>query len=150
MRETSQPQAYPAVRHDEQVLEKRDRPVAAPTSFDMEALVGYILLAGVLVSMSLILAGMAWRYVNTGSISFDYQITGMNFFEFLLRDIQQVTTGQLRPRLLVSLGIATLMLTPFLRVLASMLYFMLAAHNWKYTAFTAFVLGVLSYSLFLR
>jgi hypothetical protein len=36
------------------------------------------------------------------------------------------------------------------RVLASMLYFLLAARNWKYTVFTAFVLTILTYSLFLR
>jgi hypothetical protein len=35
-------------------------------------------------------------------------------------------------------------------VLASMLYFALVERNGKYTAFTAFVLLTLTYSLFLR
>ena len=42
------------------------------------------------------------------------------------------------------------MLTPYVRVAASMLYFGIAEHNWKYTLFTLFVFTVLTYSLFLR
>jgi len=43
-----------------------------------------------------------------------------------------------------------LLLTPYARVLASMLYFALVERNRKYTAFTTFVLLTLTYSLFLR
>ncbi len=118
--------------------------------FDMEVLVGYILLIGVLISMGLIALGMAWRWVNTGALEFDYTIAGMNFFEFVWSDLQQVFAGAFRPRLLVNLGIAALMLTPYVRVLASMVYFAVAERNWKYTLFTAFVFTVLTYSLFLR
>lgn len=118
--------------------------------FDMEILVGYILQIGVVLSMTLIAIGLVWRWLNTGEFAFDYTITGMNFFEFVLLDIQQMFAGAFRPRLLVNLGIATLMLTPFVRVFASMLYFAIAEHNWKYTLFTAFVFAVLTYSLFLR
>ena len=42
------------------------------------------------------------------------------------------------------------MLTPFVRVLASMFYFIIALKNWKYTVFTGIVLGVLTFSLFIR
>ncbi len=118
--------------------------------FDMEVLVGYILQIGVLLSMTLIALGMVWRWLNTGVLGLDYSISGMNFFEFVVSDLQQVFLGAFRPRLLVNLGIATLMLTPYVRVFASMLYFAIAERNWKYTAFTAFVFSVLTYSLFLR
>jgi len=74
----------------------------------------------------------------------------VNLFEFLVKDIRQVADEDFRPRLLVNLGLAALMLTPYARVLASMLYFAFAEHNWKYTFFTGFVLSVLTYSLFLR
>ncbi len=117
---------------------------------DMDLLVGYILLIGVSVSLVLVLAALIWRWRETGRVEFDYQITGMNFFEFLVTEIRLAVHGSLRPRLLLSLGIIALMLTPFLRVLASMLYFMVALRNWKYSVFTAFVLAVLTYSLFLR
>ncbi len=118
--------------------------------FDMEILVGYILQIGVIVSMTLIALGMVWRWFNTGALALDYTLAGMNFFEFVLSDLQQVFAGAFRPRLLVNLGIASLMLTPYVRVLASMLYFALAARNGKYTLFTAFVFAVLTYSLFMR
>jgi uncharacterized membrane protein len=74
----------------------------------------------------------------------------MNFFEFVLNDIRLTLQGALRPRLLVNLGMATLMLTPYVRVLVSMLFFAVVEHNRKYTVFTAFVFSVLTYSLFLR
>ncbi len=118
--------------------------------FDMETLVGYLLATGVILSMSFIALGLAWHWLVTGTPALSYQVSGMNFFEFVLRDIQQIVYTGFGPRRLVSLGIATLMLTPFVRVLASMLYFAFAAHNWKYSAFTLFVLSVLTYSLFLR
>ncbi len=118
--------------------------------FDMEVLVGYILQVGVLVSMGLIAIGVLWRMINTGQPSFDYTLSGMNFFEFLLTDVQQVFLGAFRPRLFVNLGIATLMLTPYVRVFASMLYFGIVARNLKYTFFTFVVFAILTYSLFLR
>ncbi len=129
-----------------------DRPTTATPGhgFDMEVLVGYILQVGVLVSMALIAIGVVWRMINTGQPSFDYTLSGMNFFEFLLTDIQQVFAGAFRPRLFVNLGIGTLMLTPYIRVLASMVYFAVVAHNFKYTVFTFVVFAILTYSLFLR
>jgi uncharacterized membrane protein len=118
--------------------------------FDMETLVGYILLIGVLVSVGLIVLGMLWRWINTGSLQFDFTISGMNFFGLMVTEFRQFITSGLRPRLLISLGIIVLLLTPYVRVLASFLYFAFAERNWKYSLFTAFVFSVLTYSLFLR
>ena len=128
---------------------------AAPTEEqesqgNMEVLVGYILLAGVIVSVGLILIGTLWNWVEVGSLSSTFTIAGENYFTFLMSDLAQLFSGELNSHLLISLGIASLMFTPFLRVLASMLYFAFSAHNWKYTAFTLFVFAVLSYSLLLR
>ncbi len=118
--------------------------------WDMEVLVGYILLGGVLASVTLLGAGLIWRWAATGSVEFDYSLHGMNVFEFLRADLRQVASGAVRPRLLVNLGIAALLLTPYLRVLASMVFFAAVERNPKYTLFTAFVFSVLTYSLFLR
>lgn len=120
------------------------------TSFDMEVLVGYILLVGVLLSMLLIAIGVTWHWMSTGQLGLDFPISGMNLFEFVLLDIRQVFSGVFRPRLFVNLGIAALMLTPYIRVLASLLYFAFVEHNHKYTVFTGFVFTVLTVSLFLR
>ncbi len=116
----------------------------------MEILIGYILLIGVLLSAVLLTLGFIWRWERSGNLHFQHTIAGMNFYEFVLASFRQVTSHELRPRVMVNMGIAVLMLTPFVRVLASMFYFALAEHNWKYTIFTGFVLGILTYSLFLR
>jgi len=49
----------------------------------------------------------------------------------------------------VNVGIAALMLTPYIRVMASMLFFAFAEKNCKYTAFTGVVFVLLTYSFFL-
>ena len=118
--------------------------------FDMESLVGSVLLGGVLLSAGLLIAGLVWHWATTDHLGLEYAVTGVNFFQFLLADIHQALWGVLRPRLLVSLGLAVLMVTPYVRVLASILYFALVERNWKYTLFTGFVFTVLTYSLFLR
>jgi uncharacterized membrane protein len=116
----------------------------------MDVLVGYILLYGVLLSAALVAAGLFWRWLNTGRLWIDYPLKGMNLFQLLVEEIRRVARGELRPRLLVSSGIAVLMLTPYLRVMASVLYFLAVLKNWKYTLFTSIVLAILTYSLFLR
>jgi uncharacterized membrane protein len=116
---------------------------------DMDVVVGYVLLGGVVLSTVLITAGFAWHWMRTGHLDMEYTISGMNLVEFIITSIRQAIDVQFRPRLLVSLGIAALMLTPFLRVLVSMLFFAFVEHNWKYSIFTCFVFIVLTYSLFL-
>ncbi len=117
----------------------------------MELLVGYLLLTGVILSILLVLTGMTWEYVRSGSLHLNYLIAGMNFFQFLVDDVRAILTPALiGPRAFVNLGIAALLFTPYIRVVSSMLFFAVAEKNWKYTAFTAFVGLVLTYSLFLR
>jgi uncharacterized membrane protein len=129
----------------------RHQPTGGKTAgLDMEILVGYILLIGVLLSVALIAIGVVWHGLATGQLGLEYSISGMNLFKFALVDIHQMFSGVFRPRLFVNLGIATLMLTPYVRVLASMFYFAFVERNRKYTVFTGFVFSVLTYSLFLR
>jgi uncharacterized membrane protein len=117
---------------------------------EMDALVGYILLGGVLLSMALIVAGLFWKYLQTGGLRLGYELAGMNLFQFVVSEVHLAAIGQIRPRLLINMGIVVLMLTPFFRVLASVVYFLVVLKNWKYTVFTLFVLLVLTGSLFLR
>ncbi len=117
---------------------------------NMDTLVGYILLVGVLISVGLIIAGTLWSWVITRHLTIQYSISGENYFGFVLSSLHQLFAGALQPRLLISLGIVTLMFTPYLRVAASVVYFAIVAHNLKYTLFTLFVFAVLTYSLFLR
>jgi uncharacterized membrane protein len=116
----------------------------------MDSLVGYILLIGVLLSVTLIVIGTLWNWGLKGSLSLQFTIANENYFNFLRNDLAELFRGAIQPELLVSLGIGTLMFTPYLRVAASAVYFAFVAKNLKYTVFTLFVFTVLTYSLFLR
>jgi uncharacterized membrane protein len=116
----------------------------------MNILAGYVLLGGVVLSVLLIVAGLVWRWIKTGDPTVLYTIPKMNLFEFVTAEARDLLHAQFRPRMLVSLGITALLLTPYLRVLVSLLFFTFAERNGKYSLFTAFVLLVLTYSLFLR
>jgi uncharacterized membrane protein len=115
---------------------------------DVEAVVGYTLMSGVLLSLTFIAAGLLWHWLVRGSLQFDYTLPGTNVADFLRADLDQTASAPARPRLLVNWGIAVLLLTPYVRVLASMACFAIVERDWKYTVFTAFVLGTLTYSLF--
>ncbi|HET9177671.1 MAG TPA: DUF1634 domain-containing protein [Terriglobia bacterium] len=128
----------------------RTGPVGEARQFEMDSVVGVVLRDGILLSLGLIVLGMFWRWLRTGGLALDYQIAGTNLFEFVTGEVRLALHGSVRPRLLINLGIAVLMLTPFIRVAVSMVYFMGVLRNWKYTCFTAIVLIVLTYSLFLR
>lgn len=116
----------------------------------MDAVVGYVLLGGVVASVALVTTGLLWHWIRTGHPTVDYEIPRMNLFEFAVLEIREVVRGAFRPRLLISLGFVTLLLTPYVRVLASLLMFSCVLRNWKYSVFTGFVLAALTYSLFLR
>jgi uncharacterized membrane protein len=122
----------------------------AQTGAAMETMVGYLLLGGVVLSIALTVSGLTWSWRSTGALGLDYRLADMNLFQFLAQDLRQLGAGVWGPRLLVNLGIAALLLTPYFRVLASMVFFALVERNWKYTLFTGFVFAVLTYSLFLR
>lgn len=117
---------------------------------ELDGLVSTVLLGGVLLSVALIVAGAVWEFLKTGQLVPAYKLGGSNLLVFLGSDVGNSFAGHFRPRLLVNLGIAALMLTPWVRVLISVLFFGLAQKNWKYTAFTAFVLTVLTWSLAMR
>lgn len=122
----------------------------SPQELEMDVLVGYILLFGVLLSMAFLVAGLIWRWAETRGVSMDYRLAGMNLFELVTQDAGRMAHGQFRARMMITSGILVLMLTPYFRVVASMLYFLTVLKNWKYTVFTSIVLIVLTYSLFLR
>src|SRR5262249_56390748 len=115
-----------------------------------DTLGGRLRLGGGPTSLGLTIAGMVWPRRRTGPTMLDQPLVGHDVVQLLAADLAALGEGAVRPRLLVSLGIVALLLTPYLRVLASMLYFAFVEHDWKYTGFTAFVLLVLTYSLVLR
>ena len=109
---------------------------------EMDALLSYILLYGVVISLALVTISLIWKWLATGQVGFVYELAGMNLYQFATTQIRTTLAGQIRPELLMNLGIAVLMLTPFMRVIASLVFFAAVSKNWKYV--------LLTYSLFLR
>ena len=118
------------------------RPKGSST-FEVETLVGSILFVGVTISSALLIVGLVWHWMTTGHFDLDYP----SFAQFLLIDLHQLFSNALQPRSLINLGLAILMVTPYVRVFASIVYFAFIERNWKYSVFTSFVFAVLTYSL---
>jgi len=117
---------------------------------DMDMVIGTTLQVGVILSLSLIATGLVWHRLRWGTWQWqlDYTLPATTVFGFLVADVEQATGEPARPRMLVNLGIAVLLLTPYVRVLMSMLYFVFVERNLKYALFTGFVLAMLTYGLF--
>jgi uncharacterized membrane protein len=111
--------------------------------------ISWILRVGVVLSVIFEAAGLLLNYVQTGSSSFAFggtwRVAGGNFFDFTLATVRSLVSG-VNPVELVSLGIITLMFTPYFRVIASMVYYCVEK-DWKYVAITSFVFLVITYAL---
>jgi uncharacterized membrane protein len=116
----------------------------------LERATAYILLFGVLASLAVEALGLL-GYVNQNSlvISFtpQWQTGGKGFFGYAWSLFSSLPSGG-DSVTLVALGIILLMLTPYVRVVASFVYFA-SQRNVKYVLVTAFVLAVLTGSLLL-
>jgi len=115
----------------------------------LETAISWLLIAGVIISLALEIAGIAMYYHTYGQlgISTDQSmfIQGKHFFSFLYAQLRsgQGSGGAAR---LMTAGIVVLILTPYLRVIVSALYFA-REKNIKYVVITLFVLIVLTISL---
>lgn len=116
-----------------------------------EKVIGYILIVGVVISLVLEIVGVALLYTSSGSLAISRDpavyIKGQDFFNFVWRHIEK--RAQEPAFFLMTLGIIVLILTPFIRVIASVAYF--AWHrNLKYVFITLFVLIIVTISLALH
>ncbi|MCR4394254.1 MAG: DUF1634 domain-containing protein [Dehalococcoidales bacterium] len=118
----------------------------------LDSVISYILIIGLVASLILIITGLI-LYCLQGNLEIQLEkpevyIQGNNFFTFLgglLSGSFQTNTAIF----FMTLGIAVLILTPFIRVLASVFYFVVI-RDAKYIAITLFVLIVLTISLALH
>jgi len=124
--------------------------IRKPAPGSMETLVGTILSTGVAASFLLLSTGFVWHWVAAGNPSFDSPAPRSSIALFILGEVRTDFHKGLDPIRLINLGIIVLLLTPYVRVLLSMAYFLFVLRNLKYATMTAFVCAVLTYSLFLR
>ncbi len=114
----------------------------------LEGLISYILITGVVISLFLEAAGLVLFYRSSGNLAISHEsrviLRADDFFALLGRLFSaQSSSRSLR---LMTLGIAVLILTPYVRAVLSVIYFA-SAKNFKYLAVTLFVLIILTASL---
>ncbi len=118
----------------------------------LETIISLALVTGVLVSIVLEILGLALYYVKFGRfqdiLAGGWQLEGKNFFIYVAGLILSFNSAP-NPLNVVALGIVVLILTPFISIIGSVIYFGLTK-NFKYLSMTAFVLTVLTLSLALH
>ncbi len=115
----------------------------------LEGAIGYLLITGVVISLILEVLGITLLYHAHGRLSFSESksmfIHGTSYFNFFSGLLHGGVQGGIE-LYLMTLGIAILVLTPYIRVVMSVLYFAWE-RNIKYTLITFFVLILLTLSL---
>lgn len=118
----------------------------------LETAISYMLIAGVIASLILEVAGGAFLYKAYGNLAISqdpsFFIQGRDFFAFVY---QQFASKHVEGPglLLMTMGIIVLILTPYLRVVASIIYFGIEK-NVKYVFITLWVLVIVTLSLALH
>ena len=113
-------------------------------NFDMESLISSILRNGTLISMVLILAGLTIEWVTRGQINLEPNLQARSVPLLILGGLEKMGEPGGWPHLFIRLSVAALLLTPYARVIASMVYFTWVDRSRKQAFFTGFVLILLT------
>ena len=115
----------------------------------LELAISYLLTAGVVTSLILMAVGILLFYFQFGNLAISEKkvmfLQEKNFFHFLY-DLLRGGNSPGRAIWTMTLGIAVLILTPYARVLLSVLYFFWEK-DFKFSLITFFVLVILTLSL---
>ncbi len=114
-----------------------------------EKTIGYLLIAGVAISTLLEIIGISAYYGSYGHLDISEEravfLHGQNFFNFMI-ELFEGGYAQEKAFLFMTLGIAILILTPYVRVILSIVYFV-GKRDVKYSLITLFVFVILTISL---
>ena len=115
----------------------------------LEIGISWILRAGVAVSLLFETVGLLLNYINTGqtslTLSDQWIARGGNFFGFISSVLGSLAKGA-DPVSITGLGIAVLVLTPYFRIIAAVVYYV-AVKDWNFVAITAAVFGIITLGL---
>ena len=118
----------------------------------LETSISYLLIGGVMISLLLEVIGIIIFYRSYGKLAISQDasvfIQGHNFFSFIYQQFQGGHTEG-SAILFMTSGIIVLILTPYIRLIASAIYFGWEK-NIKYVLITLFVLVVVTLSLTLH
>ncbi len=114
-----------------------------------ELAISYLLVIGVITSLILVGVGILLFHSHFGYLAISEKkemfLREKNFFYFFL-DLLRGEPGRDKAVWVMTLGIAVLILTPYARVILSVLYFM-GRRDLRYTLITLFVFTLLTLSL---
>ena len=114
-------------------------------------MISWILIIGVVASVVFESLGLVLNYASTRSltltISPEWHVQAPNFFSFVASAIPSALAG-VSAVSLVTVGVILLMLTPYVRVVASVIYFALQK-DYRYLGITLLVLAIITTSLLL-
>jgi len=117
---------------------------------DLEVLIGRILTLGVLFSMILLSLGLIVYVFQNGGLNLTFDeslvLSGENIFMVMRPLFKALLSGENPSRTFMALGILMLMVTQYVRVVASVLYFSMI-RDLKYVVITLFVLTIITLSL---
>jgi uncharacterized membrane protein len=118
----------------------------------LESIISYLLIIGVITSVVLEIIGLVLYFGAYGNLQVsqapNVYINGENFFAFIIERLQNLFVSE-NALLFLTLGIIILILTPYARAIASLVFFAWEG-NRKYVLITLFVLVVLTISLILH
>jgi uncharacterized membrane protein len=103
-----------------------------------------------LLSVAQILVGLMWEWTGQGTLNVDHPAISAVNVRGLLETIVTGSPGGLSPPVLLSAGIAVLLMTPYVQVLAALLFFTFRDRNYRFSAITGIVAVMLTWVLFLR
>ncbi len=117
---------------------------------NLEVGISWILRVGVGLSLALETLGILLNYVQTEESSLAvpsaaWLAKGGNFFGFASTSLSSVLSGA-SPAGITALGVAVLMLTPYARIIAALVYYTIE-RDLKYIAITLFVFLVITVGL---
>ena len=110
----------------------------------MESLVSVILRRGMLLSIAFIVVALVVYGRKKGAIDFGDYIQARSIPHLLKNDLDRMKTYWFQPPVFIHFSIAALVLTPYVRVVVSMLYFAGVDRNWKHALLTAIALVILT------
>ncbi len=116
----------------------------------LETAISLVLIGGVILSLILESYGLFLYHHLSGKTAILYtpqwRMDGTNFFTYIAHLFRNLASGGGSPVDWMALGIVTLMLTPYIRVVAAVGFYAVKK-DWKYLFITLFVLTVLTGSL---
>jgi uncharacterized membrane protein len=131
-------------------IEEEVNEIKQRKGLDLEASLSYVLLYGVLIAMIVTSAGVIDFYIQNHSLEINQIVHVSSFAAYVSSATGAVFSGHDSWFGILSLGIIILMLTPYIRVLTSWVYFLVKERNTKYVVITLWVLVILTASLYLR